>query len=184
MRDARPHPELRFPLERLQRLEPNRQWKAEVRASLLQDLDSPLQVGDVSLLPDEVVLVDLLVDQVRGGVTVNGKVSVNWKAECSRCLRQVDGCAIAEVEELFEEHPREGESYKLGEEFIDLEPMIRDAVLLELPVGVIRCSATEECLVAAPAYQVSDNDSNEDPDRNESKDPRWAVLDDLTFEDE
>ena len=102
----------------------------------------------------------------------------------TRCLRQVDGCAIAEIEELFEEHPREGESYKLGEEFIDLEPMIRDAVLLELPVGVIRCSATEECLVAAPAYQVSDNDSNEDPDRNESKDPRWAVLDDLTFEDE
>ena len=184
MRDARPHPELRFPLERLQRLEPNRQWKAEVRASLLQDLDSPLQVGDVSLLPDEVVLVDLLVDQVRGGVTVNGKVSVNWKAECSRCLRQVDGCVIAEIEELFEEHPREGESYKLDEEFIDLEPMIRDAVLLELPVGVIRCSATEECLVAAPAYQVSDNDFNEDPDRNESKDPRWAVLDDLTFEDE
>ena len=62
--------------------------------------------------------------------------------------------------------------------------MIRDAVLLELPVGVIRCSATEECLAAAPAYQVSDNDFNEDPDRNESKDPRWAVLDDLRFEDE
>ena len=72
MRDARPHPELRFPLERLQRLDPNRQWKVEVRAAVLQDLDSPLQVGDVSLLPDEVVLVDLLVDQVRGGVTVYG----------------------------------------------------------------------------------------------------------------
>jgi len=184
LRDASPHPELRFPLERLQRLEPIREWKVEVRAALLQDLDSPLQVGDVSLPPDELVLVDLLIDQIRGGVTVNGKVSVNWNAECSRCLRQVDGCAIAEVEELFEEHPREGESYKLGEEFIDLEPMIRDAVLLELPVGVIRCSALEECLAAAPAYQLSDNHSDEDQDRKEPKDPRWAALDDLTFEDE
>ena len=184
MRDASPHPELRFPLERLQRLDPNREWKVEFQASLLQDLDSPLQVGDVSLASDEVVLVDLLVDQVRGGVTVNGRVSVNWNAECSRCLRHVDGCAIAEVEELFEEHPREGESYQLGEEFIDLEPMIRDAVLLELPVGVIRCAALEECLVAAPAYQVSDDNSDEDGDTTESKDPRWAALDDLTFEEE
>lgn len=184
MRDASPHPELRFPLERLQRLDPIRKWKVEVRASLLQDLDSPLQVGDISLPPDEVVLVDLLIDPIRGGVAVNGKVSVNWNAECSRCLRQVDGCAVAEVEELFEEHPREGESYKLGEEFIDLEPMIRDAVLLELPVGVIRCAAPEECLAAAPAYQASDNNSDEDQDPKESKDPRWAVLDDLTFEDE
>ena len=184
MRDASPHPELRFPLERLQRLDPIRKWKVEVRASLLQDLDSPLQVGDVSHLPDELVLVDLLIDQIRGGVTVNGKVSVNWNAECSRCLRQVDGCAIAEVEELFEEHPREGESYKLGEEFLDLEPMIRDAVVLELPVGVIRCSALEECSAAAPAYQVSGDQPDEDQDLKEPKDPRWAALDNLTFEDE
>jgi uncharacterized metal-binding protein YceD (DUF177 family) len=62
--------------------------------------------------------------------------------------------------------------------------MIRDAVLLELPVGVIRCAAPEECLAAAPAYQTSDNNSDEDQDRKESKDPRWAALDDLTFEDE
>ena len=121
---------------------------------------------------------------MHGGVTVNGKVSVNWNAECSRCLRPVDGYVVAEVEELFEETPSDGESYQLNDEFIDLEPMIRDAVLLELPVGVIRCSGLEECLAAAPAYTVSDTDFGEDKESRESKDPRWAALDDLTFDEE
>jgi uncharacterized protein len=184
LREASPHTELRFPLERLQRLDPIRTWKVEVQASLLQELDRPLQVGDICLPADEIVSVELLIDQVHGGVTVNGKVSVNWNAECSRCLRPVDGYVVAEVEELFEETPRDGESYQLNDEFIDLEPMIRDAVLLELPVGVIRCLGLEECLVAAPAYPVSDTDFGEDKESRESKDPRWAALDDLTFDEE
>ena len=77
-------------------------------------------------------------DQVREGVVATGVISTTWNGDCSRCLRPVEGMATTEVEELFEEHPREGESYPLHQEFIDLEPMVRDAILLELPVGVVR----------------------------------------------
>jgi len=184
LRDLGSYSELRFPLERLQRSDPVRIWNVEVQIALLQDLDTPLQVGDVVLSPEELALVELVFDQVHGGVTVNGKITVQWHADCSRCLRQVDGLAVAEIEELYEESPREGESYRLDEEFIDLEPMVRDAVLLELPVGVIRCSAVEECAEAAPAYPISGVDFDETQKTNELKDPRWAALDDLTFEDE
>ena len=39
------------------------------------------------------------------------------------------------VDELFEPHPLEGETYKLDDDVIDLEPLVRDALLLELPAG-------------------------------------------------
>ena len=39
------------------------------------------------------------------------------------------------VDELFETHPLEGETYKLDDDVIDLEPMVRDASLLELPLA-------------------------------------------------
>jgi len=184
LRDLGSHSELRFPLERLQRSEPARTWNVEVPIALLEDLGAPLQVGDVALVPEEAAVVELVFDQVHGGVTVNGKISVVWHAECSRCLSEVDGLAVAEIEELFEENPQEGESYQLGEEFIDLEPMVRDAVLLELPVGVIRCSAIEECLESAPSYLSSEDDLGGSQESNEMKDPRWAVLDELKFEGE
>lgn len=178
------HSDLRFPLERLQRSDPARSWNVEVQVALLQDSDSPLKVGDVALSSAEVALVDLVFDQVHGGVTVNGKISVVWQAECSRCLREVDGLAVAEIEELFEENPQEGESYPLGEEFIDLELMVREAILLELPVGVIRCSAAEECLQSASAYMSSGEDLGGSSDKTETRDPRWAALDGLKFEDD
>ena len=184
MRDLGSDSELRFPLEMLQLSNPARTWNVEVQIALLQDQDASLQVGDVALRPKDVALIELVFGQVRGAVTANGRISAKWHAECSRCLREVDGLAVADIEELFEENPQEGESYQLGDEFIDLVPMVRDALLLEMPVGVIRCSAVEECLEAAPAYPISGDDLDESRESDEMKDPRWAVLDDLKFEAE
>jgi len=39
------------------------------------------------------------------------------------------------VDELFELVPLDGETYQLDEDVIDLEPMVRDALLLELPLA-------------------------------------------------
>ena len=143
---------LKVLLERLQRLEPIRTWQVEVRAAQLQDLEAPLQIGDVLIPPDHLVVINLVLDKVSEGVAVSGKIAVNWAAECARCLRQVDGEAAVEVEELFEQNPREGESYLLGDEFLDLTAMVREAILLELPVGVVRCVDSQECSDAAPSY--------------------------------
>ena len=58
-----------------------------------------------------------------------------WSAACSRCLEPVTGEISVHVDELFERHPLEGETYQLDDDVIDLEPLVRDALLLELPAG-------------------------------------------------
>ena len=175
--------ELRVPLERLQRPEPLRNWNADFDASLLRDGDGPLQVGDVSVKAGKTIRLELILDQVREGVVAAGVISTTWNGDCSRCLRPVEGMATAEVEELFEEHPREGESYPLHEEFIDLAPMVRDAILLELPVGVVRCVLTEECSDLSPEFS-GDTEEEADSEASPAADPRWAPLQALVFEEE
>ena len=175
---------LKVPLERLQRLEPIRTWQVEVRAAELQDLEAPLHIGDVLVPSDHLVVIDLVLDKVSEGVAVSGKVGVNWAADCARCLRQIDGEATAEVEELFEQDPREGESYLLGDEFLDLAAMVREAILLELPVGVVRCVDSQECSDAAPSYGAGKNDPSGETPESEMGDPRWAALDELVFDEE
>lgn len=175
--------ELRVPLERLQRPEPLRIWNADFDASLLRDGDDPLRVGDVMVTGGKSIRVELILDQVREGVVAAGIVSTTWNGDCSRCLRPVEGIATAEVEELFEEHPREGESYLLHEEFIDLEPMVRDAILLELPVGVVRCVLAEDCADLSPEY-LKDMEDEVDSEGSPAADPRWAPLQALIFEEE
>ena len=176
--------QLSVPLERLQRLDPIRTWKVEVRADQLEEVKTPLQIGDVVVPSDHLVVVDLVLAKVSEGVAVNGSVVANWVAECSRCLRLIEGDALAEVEELFEENPREGESYPLGDEFLDLAAMVREVVLLELPVGVVRCPDTQECLEAAPQYASAKRESADGVEDSERRDPRCAALDELTFEEE
>lgn len=175
---------LKVPLERLQRLEPIRTWRVEVPAAQLEDLEVPLQIGDVLIPSERLVLIDIVLDKVSEGVAVSGEVVASWLAECSRCLRQIDGEARAVVEELFEQNPREGESYLLGDEFLDLAAMVREAVLLELPVGVVRCADAEECSEAAPNYGEQKDEVRDEVSESKSGDPRWAALDELIFDEE
>ena len=172
---------LRVPLERLQRLEPIRYWQSSVRALDLPQAGS-LRVGEVSVDDEELVEIDLVLDRVSEGVAVAGTLTTQWSAECARCLCLVREEMIAEVEELFEEREREGESYLLGEEFLDLEPMVRELILLELPIGVVRCSKAQECENLAPEY-LSEDDSEEVDSSPPKRDPRWAALDQITFDD-
>ena len=73
--------------------------------------------------------------------------SAPWTGECRRCLGDAHGIARAEVREIFEARPTEGETYPLTGDHIDLEPLVRDAVLLSLPLAPL-CS--EGCLGPAP----------------------------------
>ena len=69
------------------------------------------------------------------------------------------------VDELFEPTPVEGETYPLVGHELDLEQLVRDTVLLELPLAP-HC---DEPCEAAPVA----------PDADEDVDPRWAVLSEL-----
>jgi uncharacterized protein len=107
-------------------------------------------------------------------VTVKGDVVAPWTGECRRCLREIDGSLTARVEEIFETHPVEGDTYPLENERVDLEPLVRDAVLLALPLAPL-CEAT--CAGPEPTAHPLGGDERAQGD------PRWAALSELKFED-
>jgi uncharacterized protein len=136
--------------------------------ALLPDLGA----GAVTVAPDIPVHVDALLERIPEGIVVRGEVEVVWTAECSRCLNPVRGDLAVGIDELFEPHPIDGETYLLDHDSIDLEQVVRDAVLLELPAAP---HCRDDCLGLCPTCGA---------DRNEiacgcveeDDDPRWAAL--------
>jgi uncharacterized protein len=118
------------------------------------------------------VAVDLQLERVPEGIVVRGTLSAAWSAACSRCIEPVGGEISVHVDELFELNPLEGETYKLDEDVIDLEPMVRDALLLELPLAPL-CSA--DCAGLCATCGVNRNLTRCECVTTEI-DPRWAAL--------
>jgi uncharacterized protein len=118
-------------------------------------------------------VVDATLERVSEGIVVRGTVAASWTAVCSRCLAPVGGEIAVGVGELYERHPLEGETYALGDDdVLDLEPLVRDALTLELPaVPVCR----DDCRGLCPHCGVDRNTTTCDCGDTEP-DPRWAAL--------
>ncbi len=129
-----------------------------------------------SVVPDDAdVVVDVVLASISGGVEVSGTVSAPWRSECRRCLRDVEGRITATVRELY--RPADGgvpdeDTYELGTDYLDLQPMARDALLLELPLAPL---CQPECAGLCPSCGVDRNVTACDC-RTETIDPRWAAL--------
>ena len=134
-----------------------------------------LRTSSAEVPAEEPVAVSLVLEAVSGTIVATGTAAAPWRGECGRCLRTVQGTLRARVQELFEPDPREGETYLLAGDQIDLAPMVREVVLLELPIAPL-CEA--DCAGLCPRCGA---------DRNEvacgcaveDRDPRWAALDTL-----
>jgi uncharacterized protein len=118
------------------------------------------------------VALDLTLEQVSEGIVVRGMVRAHWDAACSRCLAPVGGEIAVHVDELFELHPLAGETYALEIDIVDLEPMIRDALLLELPAKPL---CRDDCAGLCPSCGIDRNAAVCECGTTEL-DPRWAAL--------
>src|SRR6266540_6299766 len=115
---------------------------------------------------DGPVRVDLSLERIPSGIVARGEVATTWRAQCSVCLRERERGLDVQVEELFEAEPVEGETYPIEGHEIDLEQLVRDIVMLDLPLAP-HCDTP--CVPArAPAAEAE-----------ASADPRWAVLSEL-----
>ena len=101
---------------------------------------------------------------VTDGLLASGTISAPWRAECTRCLGPAEGHVDFEFRELFEKVPREGESYRLGHDSIDMEPLVREQVLLELPL-VPLCAADCQGLCATCGADLNQGECGCDRDR-------------------
>ena len=126
------------------------------------------------------VAVDALLEVASGAsILVTGTVAAPWEGECRRCLGRASGTLTTSVRELFEDHPDPEETYKLQGDQLDLEPLVRDAVLLELPQAPL---CAEACAGLCPTCGVNRNEV-QCSCKTEATDPRWAALDVLRAED-
>ena len=135
---------------------------------------------------------DLRLESVLEGVLVSGTADLQIAAECSRCLEPFDWHEEVDLTELFrypatdargaiveEEDESEDPLPVLQDDLIDLQPVLRDAVVLDLPLAPL-CS--EDCLGLCPDCGVRLED---DPQHaHETSDPRWAALAALAEPDE
>jgi uncharacterized protein len=121
---------------------------------------------------DEPVVLELVLERVRDGIVVRGTIVTRWRAECSVCLGDASRPVSMGVSELFEPDPLEGDTYPIEEHEIDLEQLVRDTVVLELPLApTCAPDGTGPC-VHAPEREAESSPA-------EPPDPRWAALSEL-----
>lgn len=146
----------------------------EVRSGTIDDLAcSGSQVPVGALLRADVTL-----ESIAGGLTVVGVVEAPWTGECRRCLATASGTLRVPVRELYTADGDGEETYPLVDDEVDLEDLVHDAVLLELPMAPL-CDVA--CRGLCPLCGVNRNE--QDCDCEMPRDERWAALDVLRVPD-
>ena len=134
---------------------------------------------------------DIRLEAVVDGVLVSGTALVSVEGECSRCLEPIAFDMEVDLQELFEypatdakgrmvEKPdADDELPQLDGDYLDLEPVLRDAVVLAFPLSPL-CQPDCRGLCSECGANL-----NENPDHvHETVDPRWAALSELSKDNE
>ena len=130
---------------------------------------------------------DLRLESVSEGVLVSGTVSGPVRGECGRCLRPIDDSITVTIQELYayensttDATTDEDEIGRMQGDLLDLEPALRDAVVLKLPTNPL---CRQDCPGLCSECGVHWDDLPADHSHDEI-DPRWASLSKLTSQEE
>lgn len=132
------------------------------------------RVEMIQVVNDVPLVADLVLHPVSGGIAVTGRVRFATRESCVRCLRETLTDRDASVGALFDGDNVDDETYPLDGYEIDVAQMLRDDVLLSLPL-VEDCGA--ECPGIASSARSELNSEISDDD-GELRSP-FAVLKDL-----
>ncbi len=136
---------------------------------------------ELAVVPeDEPLEGDLTLEGVVEGVFVHGSVGGRFAMRCARCLKEFEQPFDLVMNELYVRDPGPEDDYALTPELtLDPEPMLRDAVVLEMPFSPL---CKQDCLGLC---EICGEDRNlgECPGHAAS-DPRWAALDALLVQRE
>jgi uncharacterized protein len=133
----------------------------------------------ISLPEGSDLTLDLHLTSVTEGVYVSGTVSGPLVGECGRCLRAIDDEVRVDIAEMFayensttDETTDEDEMGRVRDDLIDLEPAVRDAVVLALPQNPV---CRDDCPGMCPDCGVP-WDELPAGHGHEQVDSRWAEL--------
>jgi uncharacterized protein len=126
----------------------------------------------IAVKAGSVLTVELRLESLHDGILVSADVRGAASGECVRCLIDVEQPVEVEIQELFAYSEDEAFDYAVQVDTIDLEPVIRDAVVLSLPFQPV---CQEDCLGLCPecGVRLLDNPGHE---HEAPVDPRWAAL--------
>ena len=116
--------------------------------------------------------VEVRLESLHDGILVSGDVDTVAEGECVRCLIDIKVPVRVEFQELFAYSFDEAFDYMVHDDHVDLEPVVRDAVVLSLPFQPV---CQEDCLGLCPecGVRLLDNPGHE---HEAPVDPRWAAL--------
>ena len=148
----------------------------------------PRQTVVASTTTDAPVVGEVVVESIERGVSVTGWARFEWEGECRRCLETTGGTLTVDIDEIFQvDAAEDSELLPLEGDQIDLVPLVREAVVLSLPLAPLcrdDCpgpdpdrypALTEDGLAAAEAEEAEAD--------GPPRDPRWAALDDLQLDE-
>jgi len=130
---------------------------------------------------------DVRFEAVTEGVLVTGSVIAPLAGECARCLAPLASSVTARFTELYlytrdrhDKHDRfdenteqDDEELHLDGDLLDLEPVLRDAVVLALPMSPL---CREDCPGLCVECGVPLADAGPGHGHEDAPDPRWAGL--------
>ena len=130
---------------------------------------------------------DVRFEAVTEGVLVTGSATAPLAGECARCLAPLATAVAASFTELYlyprdrhDKHDRfdenteqDDEELYLDGDLLDLEPVLRDAVVLALPMSPL---CREDCPGLCVECGVPLADAGPGHGHEDAPDPRWAGL--------
>jgi len=144
------------------------------------DAVAPADLGTVVLAVPlaSPVTVDLRLESVEEGIVATGTARARVTGECVRCLDPISDDVEVEFQELYvypESDATDDEARRLDGDDLDLEPAVRDALVLDLP---FQPTCRPDCPGLCPecGARLADDPGH---DHGPPTDPRWAALADL-----
>ena len=122
---------------------------------------------------------ELRLEGLHEGILATGDVVVDASAECVRCLDPFSFELRVDFQELFAYSSSDSDSYTVVDDSLNLEDIIRDAVVLELPFQPV---CKEDCYGLDPATGEKRTEPAGESLADEI-DPRWQELSKLLESD-
>ena len=144
------------------------------------DIVVPEKMGEglVAVQKGTAMHLNVRLESVHEGILVSVDVDTEAAGECGRCLEPLTEEVQVDFQELFAYSLDEAFDYCVTDDHVDLEPVVRDAVVLALPFQPV---CRPECAGLDPetGERLSEGQAQAP---GESIDPRWAALHKLASE--
>ncbi len=155
--------------------------------TLKNTVPAPQDFGNALIGAEEgdLISLNLRLESLVDGILVSGTAALDVNGECSMCLDPVRQAVSADIQELFvferafeSKTEDEEEQYLVEDDYIDLEPILRDAVITQLPFQPL-CKDSCQGLCSHCGIRLE-----EDPGHHHGVlDPRWKALAGMFDED-